>query len=69
MFWRARHAVVVGGRYAIPNQKGDPCGERRELVMTVTDIKDGWVRYRMNDLPGYDVMPLEEFAAIYKLVA
>ena len=72
MFWRSRSKVklraeiVVGRRYAMPNQKLDPWGIKNRLVMTVTDIQGDWVRYRINDLPSDDVMTLDEFASLYE---
>jgi hypothetical protein len=73
MFWdifRKKEPVVpkAGEKWRMPN-KPDPWPQPDNPPVKILDVKDGWVRYRMNELFPDERKPMKDFLQLYRLVS
>ena len=58
--------MKIGDKFYSPPKNADPWGVNKPLTVTVMDLKDGWVKYQLESIPGADyVLQEEDFRRVY----
>ncbi len=59
---------IVGEKWILQSRVGDPFPTKAETIVTILDVKAGWVRYEMNDVFNDQRMKIDLFMSCYKKI-
>ena len=61
--------AIIGAKYILKLQSGDPFGPKTLRAAEVLDVKEGWVKYKLGPIFNDERMEEKRFLAIFRNAA